>query len=377
MIAIEPFKSALYVTQPLLPELGDVNTIIKEIWESKQLTNNGKMVARLEEGLGKFLGADNLSVFSNGTIALQLAYRLLDLSGEVITTPFTFAATVNSLVWNNLKPVFCDIEEETLNIDTNLIESLITKDTTAIMPVHVFGNPCNVEKIKEIADKHGLKVIYDAAHAFGVKIDGKPISAFGDVSMLSFHATKVYHTIEGGALCYKSPELKQKADLLRNFGLKENGDISDVGINAKMNEVQAGIGILLLDMIEDEIRGRKKAVDRYRNLLKDVPGISFNSDISGVTHNYSYFVIRVDREGYGISRDELHERLKEYNVITRKYFYPVCSNFQCYKDLPSASKDKLPVSNRVGEEVLSLPLHGRMELGDIDKICAIIKEVSL
>lgn len=369
----ERFTKPFYITQPLLPDISQINEMIKAIWESNQLSNNGNMVKQLEKELADYLNADYLSVFSNGTVALQLACRVLRLSGEVITTPFTFAATVHSLAWNNIKPVFCDIEEDTFNINPDLIESLITENTTAIMPVHVFGTPCNVEKIQQIADKHGLKVLYDAAHAFGVKINDKPISSFGDISMFSFHATKIYHTIEGGALTFKDAYSKERADSLRNFGIQDIGNIIEPGTNGKLNEVQAAVGILLLKEIENEIARRKEITNLYRQALENIPGIITSKDIEGVTHNYPYFVIRVDKEEYGLSRDELFEELKKYNVIARKYFYPLCSNFQCYRDIPSASVSRLPTANKIAEMVLALPLHGRMLESDVYRICEIIK----
>lgn len=372
---LEPFAKPFYITQPLLPDIDEFNEMLKVIWASKQLSNNGAMVKQLEKDLTAFLKADYLSVFSNGTVALQLACKILRLSGEVITTPFTFAATTHSLVWNNIKPVFCDIEEDTYNMNPELIESLITPETTAIMPVHVFGNPCNLEKIQNIADKYGLKIIYDAAHAFGVKVNGEPISHFGDISMFSFHATKIYHTIEGGALTFKDPYHKERADSLRNFGIRNPDIVLEPGTNGKMNEIQAAVGVLLIKQVEEEIEKRKVMTDLYRLLLKEVPGITTSSDIEGVTHNYAYFVIRVDKNEYGLSRDELFDKLADYNVIARKYFYPLCSNFQCYKDYPSSSKNNLPVANKISDMVLSLPLHGRMLKSDVEKICSIIKAV--
>lgn len=371
----ESFTKPFYITQPLLPDIDKFNELVKEIWASKQLSNNGSMVKRLERELAGFLHADCLSVFSNGTVALQLACKVLRLSGEAITTPFTFAATVHSLAWNNIKPVFCDIEEDTLNMDPDRIEALITQHTTAILPVHVFGNPCNVGKIQQIADKYGLRVLYDAAHAFGVKVDGRPVSSFGDISMFSFHATKIYHTIEGGALTFKDPNLKERADYLRNFGIGDTDYVMEPGTNGKLNEVQAAVGILLLGEVEKEIERRKEITGLYRRLLENVPGITAGKDIAGVAHNYPYFVIRVDKEEYGLSRDELYEKLKEYNIMSKKYFYPLCSNFQCYRDLPSASKQRLPVANKIAGAVLSLPLHGRMLDSDVEKICGIIKAI--
>ncbi len=372
---LEAFKEPIFITRPLLPEIEELSAMLEAIWASNQLSNNGTMVKQLERELGGYLGSEQLSVFSNGTVALQIACRALRLSGEVITTPFTFAATVHSLVWSNIKPVFCDIEEDTFNINPDCIEALITQDTTAILPVHVFGRPCNVEKIQGIADKYGLKVLYDAAHTFGVKINGKPVSAFGDVSMFSFHATKVYHTIEGGALTFNTPYLKERADLLRNFGILDTGTVMEPGTNGKLNEVQAAVGILLLKKVEAEIEGRKKVTELYRKYLEDIPGITVSGDAEGVTHNYPYFVIRIDKDKYGLSCDEVFLKLKEYNVISRRYFYPLCSNFQCYRDIPSAAPSRLPIANKVADSVLSLPLHGRLPAEHVKKICDIIKGI--
>lgn len=371
----EPFKKPVFVTQPLLPELKDINVMLEKIWESNMLSNNGKMVKQLESELAGYLNVNYLSLFSSGTVALQLACRLLRLSGEVITTPFTFASTVHSLAWNNLKPVFCDVKEDDFNINPDLIEPLITQETTAIMPVHVFGKPCNVVQIQRIADKYGLKVIYDAAHAFGVKIYGKPIGSFGDISMFSLHATKVYHTIEGGALAFNSAYLKERADSLRNFGIRNSECVTEPGTNGKLNEVQAAVGILLLGKVEEEIRRRRDITNLYRKLLGEVPGITADKDIEGVTHNYPYFVIRVDKSDYGLTRDELCERLNRYNVFPRKYFYPLCSNFQCYRDIPSAAESRLPTANNIADTVLSLPLYGRLSDDDVIKICSIIKSI--
>ncbi|RCX16875.1 dTDP-4-amino-4,6-dideoxygalactose transaminase [Anaerobacterium chartisolvens] len=375
MAKAKAFSQPVYVTSPLLPDLDDMNKMLSSIWRSGQLTNNGSMAVRLEKELADFLGANNLSLFSNGTVALQLACRLLRLSGEVITTPFTFAATCHALSWSNLTPVFCDIEEDTFNINPKEIEKLITANTTAIMPVHVFGNPCRVEEIHGIAKKHGLRVIYDAAHAFGVEAGGKPIGCFGDISMFSLHATKLYHTIEGGALTFNDPYLKQRADSLRNFGILNEELIIEPGTNAKLNEVQAAVGILLLAQVDKEIEGRKAITGIYRSLLKDVPGIRFFEEAEGVKYNYPYFVIEVNENEFGISRDMLYERLKEHNVFARKYFYPLCSRFPCYKSLPSAAPGRLPVAEKIVERVMSLPLHGRLPQEYAERICAIIKGV--
>lgn len=374
MNELEGFANPFRLTEPLLPDLEETCRMIERIWQSKQLSNNGPMVKQLEKELSDYLAVKDLSVFCNGTVALQIAGKVLGLTGEVITTPFTFAATTHSLAWNKLRPVFCDIEEDTLNINPDLIESLITAETSAILAVHVFGNPCNVEKIQQIADRYRLKIIYDAAHAFGVKIGDKSIASFGDISMFSFHATKIFHTIEGGALVFNNPYLKEKAEGLRNFGIKDDL-VVDLGTNGKLNEVQASIGILLLKKVEEEIKKRKAITNLYRELLKHIPGISCGSDIRGVTLNYPYFVIRIDKKSYGLSRDELYLKLQNYNIFSRKYFYPLCSNFPCYKDLTSSSKLKLPVANRIADSVLALPLHGRMRDADVEKIYQIIKGI--
>lgn len=369
---IKPFPQPVYITQPLLPDIDDVKNMLSTIWQSKQLTNNGRMAIQLEKELAGFLKVNHLSLFSNGTVALQLAFRVLGLTGEVITTPFTFAATTHALVLNNLEPVFCDIEEDTFNINPDKIEALITPETTAILPVHVFGTPCKMDKIQRIAENHGLKVVYDAAHAFGVEVTGRSIGSFGDISMFSFHATKIYHTIEGGALTFNDRHLKERADSLRNFGIKSEEFVAEPGTNGKMNELQAAVGILLLQIVGDEIKRRKEITGLYRELLKEIPGISFYGDMDGVTHNYPYFVIRVNKDYFGMSRNELYTLLKGYNIFSRKYFYPLCSQFPCYKNLPSASKDNLPIAENVVEEVLSLPLHGRLTNEEVEKICEII-----
>jgi len=376
MNLIKSFPEPVFVTQPLLPDIDKVMVKVRQIWESKQLSNNGFMVRKLEEELGNYLKVKSLSLFSNGTIALQIACRALKLSGEVITTPFTFAATPHSLVWSNLKPVFCDVENETLNINPECIEKLITPETSAIMPVHVYGNPCAVSKIQSIADRYGLKVIYDAAHAFGVEVDGKPIGAFGDISMFSLHATKVFHSVEGGALTFRSQDLKEKADMLRNFGIKNEESIIEPGTNGKMNELQAAVGLLLLEIIDEEIENRKKVAYQYRRQLMDVPGLTCFKDIEGVKHNYAYFPIRIEYKEFGHSRDELYEELKKFNIFARKYFYPLCSRFKCYENLPTAGEGSLPVAEKAAREVLALPMHGRMGADVIDGICRIIRMYS-
>lgn len=373
MKSIHPFSEPLYYTQPLLPDLKEYTRLLEEVWDSRRLTNNGPMAKKLETELSSLLKAEYLSLFSNGTTALQIALRVLRLHGEVITTPFTFAATTHALHMSNLTPVFCDIEEETFTIDPDRIEELISPETTAILPVHVFGNPCKVDKLRMIAEKHGLKLVYDAAHAFGVEINGRPISSYGDISMLSLHATKIYHTIEGGALTFADPGMKKRADELRNFGIVNEELITEPGINGKLNEVQAAMGLLVLKMVKQEVDKRKQLTMLYREMLKDIPGITVSKDQDGVAHNYPYFVIRVDPEVFGADRNELKCRLMEYNVIARKYFYPLCSNMQCYRRLPSASPRNLPVAAKVSEQVLSLPLFGDLGNEAVEKICDIIR----
>ena len=375
MNEIEAFPKPIYITRPLLPDTKELKKLVDEIWESNQLTNNGRMAQKLEKELAEYLNVKHLSLFSNGTVALLLACKVLRLSGEVITTPFTFAATTHALSWSNIKPVFCDVEEGTFNIDPDRIEKLITPGTTGILPVHVFGNPCDVKKIDAIAKKYGLKVLYDAAHAFGVKVQGEPIGSFGDISMFSLHATKIYHTLEGGALTFNNPNYKEQADILKNFGIRSDENIMEPGLNGKLNEVQAAVGILVLKLVDEEIKRRKEVTKLYRQQLLNIEGIHFFEDIAGVTHNYPYFVIQVDKEKFGATRDELYERLKGYNIFSRKYFYPLCSQFQCYQDLPSAASRNLPVATEVTKKVLALPLHGRMQGEDIEKICRIIKHI--
>ena len=377
MECIQPFERPIYVSRPLLPDPGEVYVKLKEIWDRGQLTNNGPMLCELEILLSQRLGARYLSLFSNGTVALQIAARALELTGEVITTPFTFAATPHSLVWSGLKPVFCDIGNESFNIGPSKIEELITPDTSAIMPVHVFGYPCDIEAIAGIASKYNLKVLYDAAHCFGVEVNGVPVGNYGDISMFSFHATKVYNTVEGGALTFANENLKDRAVLLRNFGIRSEDEVVEPGTNGKMNELQAAIGILLLEKTEAEISRRQQLTYLYRKLLEGVPGITFQLDIEGIRHNYAYFVIRVNSNEYGMTRDALQLELRKYNVFARKYFYPLCSSFTCYRDLPSSAAGRLPEAEKAAEQVLALPLYGSLTDTDVEKICTIMKNVCL
>lgn len=383
---IEPFSENIYVTQPLLPDLDAYKDRLTEVWSAKWLTNNGEQHQKFEQKVKKVLKVPYLSLFNNGTIALITACQSLRLTGEVITTPFTFAATPHVLTWNNIKPIFCDIEPDYMNIDADKIESMITPQTTAILAVHVFGNPCNVIKIQEIADRYGLKVIYDAAHAFGTELQLEPeapssnftgIGNFGDVTMFSFHATKLFHSAEGGALAFKDESLKKRVDLLKNFGIKNEDEVVMPGINGKMNEVQAALGLSVLELVSDERAKRKKLKERYHQALKQIPGIETFSLPSNVKNSYQYFVIRVNEKEFGKSRDYIYNEFKKYNVFTRKYFYPLCSEYTCYKHLPSSAKDNLPVAHSVANNVLSMPFYGGLNITDIDKICTILNNMRL
>lgn len=374
MIA-KKFKEPIYVTRPLLPSLDQVYSQLQEVWNSKWITNNGPKHKELESKLKEYLKADNVVMFSNGTLALELGLKSLDISGEVITTPFTFPATVQALDRNGLTPVFCDIEDKTLNIDASKIEKLITDKTSAILAVHVFGNPCNVEKIKEIADKYNLKVIYDGAHAFGSHINGKSIGSYGDMTMFSFHATKLFNTIEGGCLVFKDNKLYEKLNLLKNFGIVSPEKVVISGTNAKLNEVQAAVGIEVLKIVKEERKRRKYIKKLYENGLCNIPGIKIVNKLDDENSSYQYFTIEIDEDKYGISRDELHIELKKYNIITRKYFYPLCSEFEWYKHLPSAKKENLPVSHEVVKKVLSMPYYGELNIEDVNQICEIIRDI--
>ncbi|MDX1701231.1 MAG: DegT/DnrJ/EryC1/StrS family aminotransferase, partial [Melioribacteraceae bacterium] len=342
---------------------------------SKWLTNNGVQQRTLENELKNYLSVKHLSLFTNGTLALLLGLKALNLKGEVITTPFTFPATVQALDWTGLTPVFCDIDPLTLTIDATKIESLITEETCAILGVHVFGNPCDVEKIQDIADKYKLKVIYDGAHTFGSKIDGKPISCYGDMTMYSFHATKLFNTVEGGALSFNDESLNIKLDHLKNFGLAGPEEVVLSGLNAKMNEVQAVIGLEVLKIVDQERRKRHEIKVTYEQYLKDIPGIRVLTKLEYQKSSYQYFVIEIDESKFGYTRDWLHEELKKYNVFTRKYFYPLCSDFIWYQHLKSVQSNNFPNAQKSVKQVLSMPYYGELKLDDVVKICRIMKEL--
>ena len=366
---------AVYVTQPTLPSLREYVGLLKKIWRSKWLTNNGVFHQEFEKKLAEYLGVKYCSLFCNGTLALLVGLKALKLTGEVITTPFTFPATVNVLKWLNLTPVFADIEEETFTIDTSKLERLITAKTSAILPVHIFGNPCRVREIQNIAARYGLKVIYDAAHCFGAKLDGEAMSSYGDASILSFHATKLFTTLEGGALIVKDEKLKKEVDLLKNFGIADEETVLTPGINAKLNEFQAAFGLLHLRMVEAQILKRKKIAILYREQMKGIPGLVFPNDIPEVVHNYGYFPILVKEDEFEMSRDQLYVCLKLFNVFARKYFYPLISSYDFFNDLPSAQPGQLPVAERITKEILCLPIYGNLSLKTVKTICEILSYI--
>lgn len=360
------------VTSPLLPSLEDYNKLLQEIWKSKWITNNGQFHKQLEEELARFLKVPFISLFTNGTLPLITALQALRITGEVITTPYSFVATTHALWWNGIKPVFVDVDPVTCNLDPSKIEAAITTKTTAIMPVHCYGNPCDTKAIQSIADKYGLKVIYDAAHAFAVEENGESILKQGDLSTLSFHATKVYNTVEGGAMVMHDEQIKRRIDYLKNFGFAGEITVVAPGINSKMDELRAAYGILNLKKVESAIERRKKVAKAYREELKDVEGVRFLKDIEGIKHNYSYFPIFIDASKYGRSRDELYEDLKKENIFGRRYFYPLISEFSTYRGLPSATKENLPVAHLLADSVLCLPMHHDLSEEEVERVVNIV-----
>ena len=365
-------KDLITVTSPLLPDLGEFNEMLKQIWESKWITNNGRFHKQLETELAEYLGVPFVSLFTNGTLPLLTALQALRITGEVITTPYSFVATTHSIWWNGCKPVFVDIDPTTGNIDPDKIEAAITPKTTAIMPVHVYGKPCNTKRIQEIADTYGLKVIYDAAHAFGVKVNGESILNAGDISTLSFHATKVYNTIEGGAMITHDEKTKKRIDDLKNFGIHDEVTVVGPGINSKMDEIRAAYGLLNLRQVDTAIEARHKVAIKYREALRPVNGITFFDDMPGVHHNYSYFPIFIDAQKYGLSRNELYAKMKSENVLCRRYFYPLISEFSTYRSLPSAAKENLPNAHKMADQVLCLPMHHTLSDEHIERILELI-----
>lgn len=360
------------VTSPLLPDLDEFVPMLRDIWDRKWITNNGTYHQRLEAALCEYLGVEYISVFTNGTLPLITALQALRITGEVITTPYSFVATTHSLWWNGIRPVFVDVDPATGNLDPARIEAAITPKTTAIMPVHVYGNPCDTEAIQAIADKYGLRVIYDAAHAFGVKVGGESVLNAGDISTLSFHATKTYNTVEGGALICHDAKTKQRIDYLKNFGFAGETEVVAPGINSKMDEVRAAYGLLNLRQVDRAIAARRRVAEKYRKALADTPGISMFPVREDVTYNYSYFPIFVDAEKYGETRDELYFRMRDAGILGRRYFYPLISEFSTYRSLPSATPANLPVATRMADTVICLPLHHALTEVDTDRILAAI-----
>ena len=366
------------VTSPLLPNLDEFNKLLKQIWDSTWITNNGSFHKQLEKELAEYLGVPYLSLFTNGTLPLLTALQALRITGEVITTPYSFVATTHSIWWNGCKPVFVDVDPVTGNIDPDKIEAAITPKTTAIMPVHVYGKPCDTKRIQEIADTYGLKVIYDAAHAFGVKENGVSVLNAGDMSTLSFHATKVYNTIEGGAMIMHDAETKKRIDDLKNFGFHNEITVVAPGINSKMDEMRSAYGLLNLRQVDSAIAVRKSVAMTYYDVLKDVKGISFypylkeSFESDTLHYNYSYMPMFVNAEEYGITRDELYAKMKEANVLGRRYFYPLISEFSTYRGCQGAEKANLPNAHKMADSVICLPMHHALSDNDIARILKLI-----
>ena len=365
------FEYPIYVTRPFLPKLETFHEGLKEIWENQWLTNNGPVLQRYTRKLCSLFQTDNLCLFSNGTLALQIALQGMGISGEVITSPFTFVATTHALYWNKIRPVFVDIEPGYYTLDPAKVEAAITPWTTAILAVHVYGHPCQLNALADVARRHHLTLIYDAAHAFGVRVDGRSIAHFGDLSMFSFHATKLYHSIEGGMLIFRDSGLKKTFDYLKNFGFDGEVEVVMPGTNAKMNEFQALMGELVLEYISEIIAVRRKLYDRYREMLRDVPGVRMVAPMpSEVDYNYAYVPVQIDPDEFGLSRDGLYEALKEYNVFTRRYFHPLLCDFSCYRAL--STRDPLTVARTVGARILTLPIYSDLAADDVERICEII-----
>ena len=367
-------KDIITVTSPLLPNLDEFTESLKEIWESKWITNNGQFHQKLEAALAEYLKVPYVSLFTNGTLPLLTALQALRITGEVITTPYSFVATTHALWWNGIKPVFVDIDPSTGNIDPQKIEAAITPRTTAILPVHVYGKPCDTEAIQAIADKYGLKVIYDAAHAFGVEVNGESLLNAGDMSTLSFHATKVFNTIEGGAMVMHDEKTKQRIDYLKNFGFANEIEVVGPGINSKMDEIRSAYGLLNLKQVDAAIAARQKVAVAYRKALRNVDGISFWDDMPGVRHTYSYFPIFIDVEKYGMTRDELYMKMKDQGVWGRRYFYPLISEFSTYRGLESSRSENLPNAHMMADTVICLPMHHALTKEEIDKIIMVISK---
>ncbi|MBR3480329.1 MAG: DegT/DnrJ/EryC1/StrS family aminotransferase [Prevotella sp.] len=366
-------NDGIKVTSPLLPPLDEFTTMLEDIWQRRWVTNNGQYHQQLEKALAEYLKVPYISLFTNGTLPLLTALQALDIKGEVITTPYSFVATTHAIWWNGCQPVFVDIEDETCGIDPDKIEAAITPRTTAIMPVHCYGHPVKMKRIQEIADHHGLKVIYDAAHAFGVEMDGESVLNAGNMSTLSFHATKVYNTLEGGAIIMHDKQTKQHIDYLKNFGFAGETEVKAPGINSKVDEVRCAYGLLNLKQVDSAIAHRRRVAEIYREALRNVPGIRFYEDMPGVRHNYGYFPIFVDAKEYGMTRDALYFKLQSAGVYGRRYFYPLISTFSPYRNLPSATPENLPVATRIANEVICLPMHHALSEEDIERVVSVVK----
>ena len=369
---MEQFNKPINVTRPVLPPLEEFSEYLKQIWDNKILTNQGPFHEQFEKELAQYLGVKYLSLFANGTLALVTALQTLRITGEVITTPFSFVATTHSLWWNNIKPVFADIEPEYFNLDPDRVEAAITPHTTAIMPVHVYGNPCRVERFQQIAETYGLKLIYDAAHAFGVKINGNSVLNYGDLSVMSFHATKVFNTFEGGAIICHDEATKKRIDYLKNFGFVNETTVVMPGINAKMNELQAAMGLLQLKYVDEAIRKRKEIALHYRKELKSIDGISYLHSMAGVKYCYPYFPVLIEKNSYGKTRDQVYETLKQNNIYGRRYFYPLISQFPTYRGLESSMPGRMPVAERVTEQILCLPIYPDLQMEARKRIISIL-----
>ena len=364
----------IMITRSAMPPMEEYIEKMKELWDSRYLTNSGKFHKEFEEALIKYLNVSNVSLFTNGHMGLELTLEAMNLSGEVITTPFTFASTTQAIVRNNLTPVFCDVKEDDYTIDESKIEELITDKTCAIVPVHVYGNVCNVYEIERIAKKHNLKVIYDAAHAFGIKVNGKSVLDFGDASMVSLHATKVFHAIEGGLVVLQDEDLKVKLDKIKNFGFLTEELVDEIGSHARMNEFQSIMGLCNLNHVSEEILKRKKLTERYRENLRGIDGIKVMEEVEGVENNYTYFPVLIDEEKFGLNRDDVYDILLNNNIFSRRYFYKLTSDFECYEN--KFKKYETPIANKIAKSVLTLPLHGDLSIDDIDKVCDVLCRIN-
>ncbi|MEK3825524.1 aminotransferase class I/II-fold pyridoxal phosphate-dependent enzyme [Paenibacillus sp. FSL K6-1558] len=374
MYELKRLDSPVNVTRTFMPPFSEFTSEIERLWNNSWITNNGVLHQEFEEKLIDYCEVENISLLVNGHLALETGLKTLDLKGEVITTPFTFASTIHAIVNCGLKPVFCDVDKDDYNIDVSKIEKLINKNTVAILPVHVFGTPCNVYEIEKISKKHNLKVIYDAAHAFGVKLDGKSIASHGDLSMFSLHATKLFHSIEGGVLVYKDINYKKKINLLKNFGISGPESVEMVGYNAKMNEFQAAMGLVNLKYVETNINKRKLITDTYVNLLQDIPGIQLlNYSSDNTEYNYSYFPVLFDPILFGASRDTVKELLEKNNIFTRKYFFPLATDYDCFQG--EFSGFDLPYAKAISDKVLTLPIYPELSLKTVEIICENIKKI--